>query len=105
MTRKNYLIAKELKRKLSAVTKIIDFRVFGSMARGNEDKYSDMDIFLKITSINKAVKEKILDVIWEVGFKHFIVISPVIFMKKEIENSPLRSAPLVKNISEEGIKI
>ena len=98
-------IAEELKQKLSQVVQLLDFRVFGSRAREDADEYSDMDVFLKVERIDPLIKEEIEDVIWEVGFENFIVISPLIFTREEIENTPLRSSPIVKNISEEGVSI
>jgi predicted nucleotidyltransferase len=100
---KDYEIAKKLKERLSEAVQLIDFRVFGSRARGDEDEYSDMDVFIEIESLNKDLKEKISDIIWEVGFEYFIVISPLIFTRDEIEKSPLKASPIVKNIIEEGV--
>ncbi len=105
MTERDKKIAGELKRKLSEVIPILDFRVFGSQARGDADEYSDMDIFLEVENIDKLSREKIGDIIWEVGFENFLVISPLIFTKEEIENTPLRSSPIVRNINEEGVSI
>ncbi len=51
------------------------------------------------------MKERIYEVVWEVGFDNYLVISPLIFTKDEIENSPLRSSQIVKNIFEEGIQV
>ena len=105
MKQKDFKIAKSLKEKLSKVVQLIDFRVFGSRARGDEDEYSDMDVFLEVESLNKELKEKILDIVWEVSFENFIVISTLIFTKYEIEKSPLKASPIVKNIVEEGVGI
>jgi predicted nucleotidyltransferase len=105
MKPKDYEIAKILKERLSEVVNLVDFRVFGSRARGDADDLSDMDVFLEVESLDKELKEKISDIVWEVGFENFVVISPLIFTKDEIENSPIRSSPIVKNISKEGIKI
>lgn len=105
MKPKDYEIAKKLKEKLSEVVNLIDFRVFGSRAREDADDLSDMDVFLEVELLDKELKEKISDIVWEVGFENFVVISPLIFTKDEIENSPIRSSPIVKNISKEGIKI
>ena len=105
MKPKDYEIAKILKERLSEVVNLIDFRVFGSRARGDADDLSDMDVFLEVELLDKELKEKISDIVWEVGFENFVVISPLIFTKDEIENSPIRSSPIVKNISKEGIKI
>jgi predicted nucleotidyltransferase len=104
MTSKDYEIARKLKERLSIEMEILDFRIFGSRARDG-DEFSDMDVFLEISTINKEIKEKILDIAWEVGFENFMVISPLIFTTEEMENSPLRSSPIIKNIMEEGIKI
>ncbi len=105
MKQKDLEIAKTLKEKLSNVVQIIDFRVFGSRARGDEDEYSDMDVFLEVESLNKALKEKISNIVWEVGFEHFIVISTLIFTRDEIEKSPLKASPILKNIVEEGVGV
>jgi predicted nucleotidyltransferase len=105
MKQKDYEIAKELKEKLSKIVCLIDFRVFGSRARGDGDEYSDMDVFLEMESLDKETKDKISDIVWQVGFRHHIVISPLIFTKDEIEKSPMRASPIVENIVKEGVKV
>jgi len=102
---KDYSIARELKERLSKVASVVDIIVFGSRARGDQDEYSDMDVFIEVASLDKELKEKIYDIVWEVGFENFMVISPLICTRDEIENSPLRSAPIVKNIFEEGVRV
>ena len=105
MKTKDYEIAKELKERLSKVVHLIDFRVFGSRARGDADEYSDMDVFLEVESLNREMKEKISDIVWEVGFEYRIVISSLLFTRDELENSPLRSSPIVRNIIQEGVMV
>lgn len=99
------LIAKELKERLAAVVKLVDFWVFGSRARSNADEYSDLDVFIEVESIDSEVKEQLQEIVWEVGFENYMVISALIFTRGEMENSPLRSSPIVKSIAEEGIRI
>jgi len=98
-------IAEKLKRRLAEVIQLLDFRVFGSRARGDADEYSDMDVFIEVERLNPEIKEKIEDVVWEVGFENFMVISPLIFTREEIRNTPLRSSPIVKIITEEGVRV
>ena len=98
-------IAKELKSRLSEVVRLIDFKVFGSRARGDADEYSDMDVFIEVEDIDRRLKEKILHITWEVGFEHLIHISPLIFTRHELEDSPLRASPIVKNVNEEGVSL
>ncbi|MBI4723024.1 MAG: nucleotidyltransferase domain-containing protein [Candidatus Stahlbacteria bacterium] len=105
MEQRDYKIAKTLKERLSKVVQLVDFRIFGSRASGHSDEYSDMDIFLEVESLDVELKEKIFNIIWEVGFEHLIFISPLIFTKDEIENSPLKVSPIVKNIVTEGVRV
>ncbi len=105
MQQKDYQIAEELKRKLSLVVHILDFRIFGSRAWGDMDEYSDLDVFIEIESMSQAIKDRISEIVWEVGFEHFIVISPLIFTRHEIEESPMKASPIVENITREGVKI
>ncbi|MDI6801083.1 MAG: nucleotidyltransferase domain-containing protein [Thermodesulfovibrionales bacterium] len=105
MKQRDYEIAKQLKERLSGIVQMIDFRVFGSRARGDEDEYSDMDVFIEVESLDRELKKKIRDIIWEVGFDNSIYISPLIFTRYELEDSPLRSSPIVQNITEDGVKV
>lgn len=105
MRPEDYRIARELKEKLSEAVGLIDFRVFGSRARGDMDEYSDMDVFIEVEYLDKQLKERIRHIVWEVGFEQSIYISPLIFTRSEIENSPLKASPIVKNINEEGVRI
>jgi predicted nucleotidyltransferase len=105
LKQKDYEIAKQLKGRLSEVVPLIDFRVFGSRARGGAEEDADMDIFLEVETIDKNIQDIISHIVWEVSFNNCIFISSLVFTKDEIENSPLRVSPIVINIFEEGITI
>jgi predicted nucleotidyltransferase len=98
-------IARELKSRLSSLVELLDFKVFGSRARGDADEYSDMDVFFEVESLDSELKDKISAIVWEVGFNNYTVISPLIFTRDELENSPLRSSPIVEAIAEEGVAV
>ncbi|MFO0793568.1 MAG: nucleotidyltransferase domain-containing protein [Candidatus Brocadiaceae bacterium] len=57
MKQKDYEIAKKLKERLSDITYLIDFRVFGSRAQGSRDEYSDIDVFIEVESLSKPLKK------------------------------------------------
>ena len=105
MSRKDINIAKALKKKLTGLVQILEYKVFGSRARGDAGPYSDLDIFLKVSRLTKKQKDKIVEAAWEVGFENHVVICPVIYTKDEVENTPLRSSPLVLVVNEEGIAV
>lgn len=105
MTANDLKIAQELKQRLASQAKLVDFRVFGSRARGDADEASDMDVFVEVEALTPEVKEGIHQVTWEVGFKHFMVISPLIVSRHEIEQTALRSSPIIRNITREGVRV
>lgn len=105
MNERDYGIARELKSRLAGMVELVDYRIFGSRARGDADEYSDMDVFVEVDRLDKTLKEKILDAAWDVGFNNFMVIAPLIFTRNELENTPLRSSPVVKVIFQEGIQV
>ncbi|HON05633.1 MAG TPA: nucleotidyltransferase domain-containing protein [Candidatus Ratteibacteria bacterium] len=105
MKEEDLKIARALKERLSKVIKIVDLRVFGSRAKGQADEYSDMDVFIEIETMDKETEDLINNIVWEVGIENSIYISPLIFTRYEIEESPLKESPIVKNIEEEGIRI
>jgi predicted nucleotidyltransferase len=102
MKERDVEIARQLKERLSEVVPLIDFRVFGSRARGDCDEDSDMDVFIEVESLDRETREKIFDVVWEVGFDNYLVISPITCTRTEIEETPFRSSFILKNIYEEG---
>jgi|GEM_PF-288511 len=105
MTQKDYEIAKRLKDRLSDDIQLVDFMVFGSRARGDMDEYTDMDVFIEVEYIDKELEDKIYHIAWEVGLEYSLFISPLVFSRYEIEDSPLKASPIVKNIEEEGVKV
>lgn len=105
MTENDRSIAVTFKQRLTSVVELVEVRVFGSRARGDADEHSDLDVFVEVERLDKRLKERILDIAWEVGFENFLVIAPLIFSRDELENTPLRSSPIVKAIAEEGVPV
>ncbi|MBI5696094.1 MAG: nucleotidyltransferase domain-containing protein [Nitrospirae bacterium] len=105
MNEKDLKVAEALKRKLSEAVDLVDFKVFGSRARGDADEYSDMDVFVEVESIDRELEKKISEISWEVGFENEVVISVLTFTRDELENSPLRASPIVQCIAEEGVRV
>ena len=103
MIDRDKIIAGELKRKLAEVVELLDYRVFGSRARGTDDENSDLDIFIEVESLDADLRGRISDIVWDVGFANYTVISTLVFTRDELENSPLRVSPIVQSIQREGV--
>jgi uncharacterized protein len=105
MKPRDYKIASELKRRLSEAMELIDFKVYGSKARGDDDEFSDLDVFIEVAMLDKETRDLVSEIVWEVSLENSIVISPLVFSVAEAENSPLRASPILRSIKEEGIRI
>ena len=105
MKKTNRDIAVNLKERLSPKVPLIDFRLFGSRARDDFDENSDMDVFIELEEVTQEMRTVIADTAWELGLENLIHISPIVFSRHEIEDTPQRSSPLVRNILREGIRI
>jgi predicted nucleotidyltransferase len=102
---RDYRIALEFKRRLKDAVKLIDFKVYGSKARGDDDEFSDLDVFIEVATLDRKTSDLISEIAWEIGLEHAIAISPLAFSVDETENSPLRASPILLNIKEEGIRV
>lgn len=91
MTKLSYLTEnerkaiEEFKRKITQrlVGEILELKLFGSKARGDSKKDSDIDILLVLKSVSKEKENSIIDLTVEILLKYGIDISPHIYSKKE----------------------
>jgi predicted nucleotidyltransferase len=96
---------KQLRGELFARYPIIDFRLFGSKARGEGREDSDLDVMIELPVNDPAVVAAIDDIIYRINLDHDVFISAVFFGKDEIEDGPMSEAPIYKVIQQEGIPI
>ncbi|MDH7554671.1 MAG: nucleotidyltransferase domain-containing protein [Spirochaetota bacterium] len=105
MNRKDYTIAREFKKAIELHIPVIDFKIFGSRAKGTNDEYSDLDVFIVIDKVTKEKKDIIYEIAWEIGYKYDIYISPLILDEYEITSTAVKSAPIIENIKNQGITV
>ena len=80
--------------------------IFGSRARGDADPDSDMDVLVILSGQNTAKERNYInDCAWEAGFKHGLVVSPIIVSRKNWEKGPERYSLLAQTVEEEGIAL
>lgn len=94
-----------LKETLKERYALLDFRLFGSKARGEDTTDSDIDIMIELEEYTPQIESEIDDLVFEVNLSHDCFISTVIFGKKELEEGPLGESPIYRVIAREGIKV
>jgi uncharacterized protein len=97
-------ILKRIKQIVSNNEPLATVILYGSFARGDNNKYSDIDILILLDKekITYADETRIKYPLYDLEFDSGKVISPVIFSRKDWETRH-RITPFYKNIKNEGI--
>ena len=77
--------------------------LFGSQARGDAKKYSDIDLFIIVTSLDDKTRRTISEITWEIGFEAEKIISAIPVTEEKIKKYYF--LPLYKNIKKEGVVV
>ena len=79
--------------------------LYGSAARGQLDEESDIDLLVVLPRLDWELQKEIIDVCFEAGLQCGRVISATCYTTEEIEDSPLRSSPLLLAARREGQRL
>lgn len=77
--------------------------MYGSQARGDATKYSDIDLLVIVPSLDNKTRNMISDITWEVGFNAGKVISAMTTTDAEMKYYAI--LPFYKNVKKEGIAV
>jgi predicted nucleotidyltransferase len=95
----------DLKDRLLKKYGILDFKVFGSKAKGTDVEDSDLDIMIVLEDHSPLVESEIDDLIFDNNLKYDCFITALYFGRKELEMGPLTESPIYKKILQEGISL
>ena len=80
--------------------------LFGSKARGDYRGFSDIDILILVDKeVDHELKDKIIEIAYDIELEHNIVFGLVIENKKSWRSSKYSVMPLFQNIEREGVII
>lgn len=93
------------REKINRDYQVVAFKLFGSKARGDFRKNSDIDILLVVKKVSEKDKDKIYGLVNSIFFKYGIDLSVKIFSQKEYDY--LNSIPSVfmQFIQREGVSL
>lgn len=95
-------LAAKVRERLSVeLKKPVKVIMFGSQARGDATKYSDIDLLVILPSVDKETRKLISNVAWEIGFDAGKMISTFPTTEKEMKIYAI--SPFYKAIKKEGV--
>jgi len=96
----------ELKNELLKSYPGVELILFGSKARDDSEELSDIDILILVDkNVSHNLKDKIIEIAYDIELKYDIVFGLVIENKKSWESSRYKVMPLYQNVQREGILV
>jgi predicted nucleotidyltransferase len=105
LSERNRNTAEIFKQRLNMIIPVLDLRVFGSCARGEDDEESDLDFFIEVNSITLELRQRISELAWEIGFQMGQLIFTVIITKSQLDEGAMGASPLILHIQKEGVQL
>jgi predicted nucleotidyltransferase len=105
MKQADYEIAKTFSNLVGKKVPVLRILVFGSRAREEAERESDLDVFVEVERITPEIRKYISHCAWEAGFDEGVVVTPVVFTRNELEDTAEGHSQLVKVILREGIAV
>jgi predicted nucleotidyltransferase len=102
----NAAINKFRKKLIERFGNEIETYLFGSIARGDYDDYSDIDILVLLPfEPNNSIEEQIFDLAYDVGLEYNVIFGIIVY-SSTFWNSGIASVmPIHENIEREGISV
>jgi len=99
-----YKIVKELKAKISDKYELHEIRIFGSSVRGDRRLDSDIDVFVRLSQVNRQIEEDLFDIAYELELKYDCIIDLIVFSDEGL-NGQFAETPIYQKILSEGMVV
>ncbi|GAK55285.1 hypothetical protein U27_02117 [Candidatus Vecturithrix granuli] len=95
-------IVTELKQQVTTKYPVLEMRLFGSVARGEDTPNSDIDIFVRLPTVTRSTEEDLFDTAYDIELKYNCLIDMIIFADNMLRTYA-EQVPIYQNIAREGI--
>ncbi len=84
---------------------LVSVKLFGSKARGDFDKESDMDILFILHKRDWATSHRITVIVTEINLEYNCNISPIIYTQSEYQKNQRFNTLFIQNLKKEAIAL
>jgi len=95
----------KLKQALARDFRLIDLRLYGSKARGDSQKESDLDVLIVLEDCNWAIRKAVSALCFDLDLEFHVVISPVIYTRARLDSPLTRVTPFFQTVSRESVAV
>jgi len=93
-------ITKQFRQAVEDKYSIIEMKLFGSFARGDYSKTSDIDLMIRLPEVDRNIEEDLFNIAYDLELEHDCVID-VIVLPQNLANKTM----IYQHIQKEGIAI
>ena len=76
---------------------------FGSRVYATFTEDSDLDVCVVTDTLNETIDLSVMEIAWQVGFEHDLLISTITYSHEEFEHGPCSKSSLIHTILEQGV--
>jgi predicted nucleotidyltransferase len=100
-------VLSELKRRLSSLlgSRLARLVLYGSRARGDYDKDSDVDVAIIVRDLDRATKNEVLETVADVELTHLAPLSTIVLSEDSFRELLNRERRIALDIEQEGIPL
>lgn len=97
------LLSKQIREFLG--DNLVSITLFGSKARGDFDKDSDIDVLIVVHKKNRKIKEKLYDILFDIDPYYDYRISLKLLSTFEYQKNVEMHSPFIENLNKEGVPL
>jgi predicted nucleotidyltransferase len=94
-----------LKEELERVPGFTQMRLFGSKARGDSDRESDIDVLVVLETCDRKTRNAIYDLCYDLSVDYSVVLAPVVYARAEFESELTQATPFYRVVAREGVPL
>ena len=104
MEQKIKIIVEKLQSRISEKYQLIELKLFGSSARGDNRADSDIDVWVCLPELNRAIEEDLFDIAYDMELEYDCLIDLIAVSVEDIKGR-IGATPIYDKILREGVSI